>query len=132
MMELHLGGEKMKLDLESKTPAGLPLTVGVEGEQLVIRIGVDTLAFCFEISEDNQPYDAKAGDYRREYKVIDRHKFAKGVADGLKIEREDGSTWLTDAIDKACVDAVESDMGVEEDGRIVTNEMLHPQIDSGT
>lgn len=38
---------------------------------------------------------------------------------------------LTDAIDKACVDAVESDMGVEEDGRIVTNEMLHPKTDSG-
>jgi hypothetical protein len=116
----------MKLDLESKTPAGLPLTVGVEGDQLVIRIGVDTLAFCFEIGEDNQPFDEKANDFRREFKVTDKYKFAKGVADGLKIEREDGSTCLTDAIDKACVDAVESDMGVDEDGRIVTNEMLHP------
>lgn len=83
----------MKLDLESKTPQGLPLTVGVEENQLVIRIGVDILAFCFEIGEDNQPYDDKVNDFRREFKVIDRHKFAKGVAEGLMIEREDGSTW---------------------------------------
>ena len=117
----------MKLDLESKIPAGLPLTVGVEGDQLVIRIGVDTLAFCFEIGEDNQPYYEEAGDYRREYKVIDKHKFAKGVVDGLRDEEEDGSTPLTRILDTAFIRAVESDMGVDEDGRIVTNEMLHPQ-----
>lgn len=115
-----------KIDLESKTPAGLPLTVGVEGDQLVIRIGVDTLAFCFEIGDDNQPYDEKATDYRREFKVTDRHKFAKGVADGLCDEEEDGSTPLTKILDEAFIKAVESDMGVDEDGRIVTNEMLHP------
>ena len=114
------------MDLESKTPAGLPLTISVEGDQLVIRIGVDTLAWCFEISEDNQPYDEKAGDFRRSFKVTDVHRFAKGVGIGLKDEREDGSTLLTDAIDAACINAVESDMGVDEDGRIVTNEMLHP------
>jgi hypothetical protein len=116
----------MRFDLESKTPAGLPLTVGVEGDQLVIRIGVDTLAWCFEICEDNQPYDEKARDFRREWKVVDPHKFAKGVAYGLCIEEEDGSTPLTGILDAACVTAVEDDMGVAEDGRIVTNEMLHP------
>lgn len=87
---------------------------------------MDTLAWCFEISDDNQPFDEQANDFRRAFKVIDRHKFAKGVATGLFDEREDGSTLLTDAIDAACTDAVESDMGVKEDGRIVTNEMLHP------
>lgn len=115
-----------KLDLESKTPAGLPLTAGVEGDQLVIRIGIDTLAFCFEIGEENQPYDEDANDFRRSYKVIDRHKFAQGVAIGLKIEEEDGSTPLTKILDAAQIIAVEDDMGVAEDGRIVTNEMLHP------
>ena len=116
----------MRFDLESKTPAGLPLTVGVEGDQLVIRIGVDTLAWYFEIYEDNQLYDEKARDFRREWKVVDPHKFAKGVAYGLCIEEEDGSTPLTGILDAACVTAVEDDMGVAEDGRIVTNEMLHP------
>jgi hypothetical protein len=116
----------MGYDLASKTPAGLPLTVGVEGDQLVIRIGVDTLAWCFEISEDNQPFDEKAKDFRREWKVVDPHKFAKGVGSGLCIEEEDGSTPLTCILDAACVTAVEDDMGVAEDGRIVTNKMLHP------
>jgi len=117
----------MRFDLESKTPAGLPLTVGVEGDQLVIRIGVDTLAFCFEISEDNQPFDDEANDFRRSWKVTDKHKFAIGVAGGLRIEKEDGSTPLTDVLDAACIAAVENAMGVDEDGRIVTNEMLHPK-----
>lgn len=116
-----------KIDLNSETPAGLPLTIGVEGDQLVIRIGVDTLAFCFEIGEENQPFDEKANDFRRAYKVIDRHKFAKGVADGLQDEEEDGSTPLTNILDAAFIKAVESAMGVDEDGRLVTNEMLHPK-----
>ncbi len=119
----------MKLDLNSETLAGLPLTIGVEGDQLVIRIGVDTLAFCFEIGEDNQPYDDEARDFRRSWKVIDRHEFAKGVGIGLCVEDEDGSSDLTRVLDKACIRAVEDDMGIDEDGRIVTNEMLHPVVD---
>lgn len=118
------------MDLQSKTPAGLPLTVGVEGDQLVIRIGVDTLAWCFEISEDNHTYDEKAKDYRRDWKVVDPHKFAKGVARGLCTEEEDGSTPLTGILDAACIVAIEDDMGVDEDGRIATNEMLHPKEDA--
>lgn len=122
----------MKLDLNSETPAGLPLKIGVEGDQLVIRIGVDTLAFCFEISDDNQPFDDEANDFRRSWKVIDRHKFAEGVARGLQIQEEDGSTPLTRILDNACMRAVEDNMGIEEDGRIVTNEMLHPITDYPT
>ena len=113
-------------DLNSETPAGLPLTTGVEADQLVIRIGVDTLAFCFEVSEDNQPYDEKAGDFRRSWKVTDKHKFARGVAFGLLDEEEDGSTPISRILDAACIRAIEDAMGVDEDGRIVTNEMLHP------
>ena len=41
----------------SKTLAGRPLSIEVEGNELVIRIGVDTLQFCFETGEENQPYD---------------------------------------------------------------------------
>lgn len=114
------------LDLNSTTPAGLPLTIGVESDQLVIRIGVDTLAFCFEMSEDNQPFDDEAQDFRRAWRVDNRHKFAEGVAIGLQLQEEDGSTPLTHILDAACIRAIEDDMGVEEDGRIVTHEMLHP------
>jgi hypothetical protein len=107
----------------SKTLAGRPLTIGVEGDELVIRIGVDTLAYAFETSEENQPFDEKEDDFRRSWKVVDKHKFAKGVAVGLTDEEEDGSTPLTKILDEAYIRAIEDDMGVDEDGRIVTNEM---------
>ena len=111
-------------DTESKTPAGLPLTVGVEGDQLVIRIGVDTLAFCFERSDENQPYDESISDFKREWKVIDPHEFAKGVGFGLGVEKEDGSTPLSRVLDAACVYAIEDDRGVDIDGRPLTLAMI--------
>lgn len=117
----------MKLDLNSETPAGLPLTVGVEGDQLVMRIGVDTLAVAFMIGEANHTHDDDACDFRRDWKVIDRHKFAAGVARGMCVEDEDGSTPLTRVIDDACTVAVEDDMGVDEDGRLVTEIYITPQ-----
>jgi len=39
-------------------------------------------------------------------------------------EEEDGSTPLTEILDKAFIDAVEGAEGVDEDGRIVNLEML--------
>jgi len=107
-----------------KRLAGQPLTIGVEGDELVIRIGVDTLAFAFETGEDNQPFDEKANDFRRTWKVVDKHDFAKGVAIALCDEEEDGSTPLTKILDEAYIRAVEDDAGVDKDGRIVTKEML--------
>lgn len=106
------------------TLAGRPLEIGVEGEELVIRIGVDTLVFAFETGEENQPFDEKENDFRRSFKVTDKHQFAKGVANAICDEREDGSTPFTDVLDKAYIGAVESADGVDEDGRIVTEEML--------
>ena len=73
-----------------KTLAGQPLTIGVEGDELVIRIGVDTLVFCFETGEENQPYDEKAEDFRRAFKVVDKHKFAKGVGIAFFVKRKTG------------------------------------------
>jgi hypothetical protein len=108
----------------SKMLTGQPLTIGVEGDELVIRIGVGTLAFAFETGEENQPFDEKANDFRREWRVIDKYKFAKGVGIALCDEEEDGSTPITQILDVAYIRAVEDDMGVDEDGRIVTSEML--------
>jgi len=107
-----------------KTLAGQPLTIEVERNELVVRIGVDTLAFAFETGEENQPFDEKANNFRRSWKVINPHKFAKGVANALCIEEEDGSTPLTKLLDGAYIHAVENDEGVDEDGRLVTAEML--------
>ena len=110
----------------TQSRAGGPLFVGVVDDELVIRIGVGTLAWAFESGEENQPFDEKANDFRRSWRVTDPHKFAKGVGNGLCDEEEDGSTPLTKILDEAFIKAVENDMGVDEDGRIVTNEMLTP------
>ena len=104
--------------------AGQPLTVGVEGDELVIRIGVDTLVFAFETGEDNQPFDDEARDFRRSWKVVDKHRFAEGIGDALCDEEEDGSTPLTKVLDGACIHAVENAAGVDDDGRIVTAEIF--------
>ena len=50
----------------------------------------------------------------------------QGVGIALTDEREDGSTPLTDILNSAFIHAVEDDMGIDEDGRIVTDVMLHP------
>lgn len=107
-----------------KTLAGRPLKIGVEKGELVIRIGIDTLAWCFEIGEGNQSFDDEANDFRREFKVTDVKKFAEGVANALCDEEEDGSTPITRILDSAFIRAVEDGMGADEDGRIVTNEMM--------
>lgn len=103
------------------TLAGQPLKVGVEGDELVIRIGVDTLVFAFEIGEENNPFDEAANDFRRSFKVTNKYRFAKGVGHGLCVEGEDGSTPLTRILDEAYIRAVENDEGVDEDGRIVNS-----------
>lgn len=115
---------------DSQTNKDRPLTIAVEDDELVIRIGVDVLAHCFEIGEDNQPFNEELNDYQRTWKVIDKHEFAKGVAEGLREEEEDGSTPLTKILDAAFIRAVENDMGIDVDARIVTNEMLATGKDS--
>lgn len=92
----------------------LPLTVRVEGAQLVMRIGLDTLALAYQRSDSNHSVDIETGSFKQEFTVVDQVKFADGVASALQEEDEDGSTALTRALDAACERAVENDCGVEE------------------
>jgi hypothetical protein len=107
-----------------KTSAERSLTVKVEGDELVIRIGVDTLAFAFETSEENEYYDAQTKTVRKSWKIVDKHRFAKCVINAICEEKRDGSTPLTLFLDVACVRATEADMGVEVDGQVITYDML--------
>jgi hypothetical protein len=104
--------------------AGRPLTVKIEKDQLVIRVGIDTMAYAFETMEDNQPWDSAAANFRRIWKVTDKLQFARGMANVLCNESEDGSTPLTRLLDQCGTEAAENAAGVEEDGRIVTRKML--------
>ena len=83
-----------------------PLDVNIEQQQLVIRIGIDTLAFAFEESNENHKYDEKKHDWNKLVKVLDSEQFAKDVMYELTREEEDGSSNLTNLLDIACVEAL--------------------------
>jgi hypothetical protein len=69
----------------------------IEGKHLVISIGRSMLAFAAEHCDDNPGY-----------KVISKVKLAEDVVKELKEEREDGSTLVTDMLDKAVNAALEN------------------------
>lgn len=84
-----------------------PLAVEVKDGKLTISIGIERLAFCFENSDDNIPYDSENQDFPKLYEVVDQVEFAKDVGGMMLAELgEDGSTLLSDLFDKACIEAV--------------------------
>lgn len=102
----------------------LPLTVNITDEgELTIRIGINTLAFRSDRQEKNNPYDEATGGFKRLWRVVDAVEFAKEVLTELCREGEDGSTPLTDLLDKVCWNAIDNGcFGIEEDGRIDPSE----------
>lgn len=78
-------------------PSELPLTIGIEGQQLVIRIGISTLAFC--------THAEVGGPLPEDCKVVSERAWAKDVVAAMKIEEEDGATVINKAIDTAMKDA---------------------------
>lgn len=93
-----------------------PLEVHVTDDGvLTISIGVERLSYAFEEHEDNNPYDENTGDFKKLFKVINAHTFARDIRVALLQEEENGSTPLTVMLDKASWDAVEDgSQGVEE------------------
>ena len=61
-----------------------PLAVGVEGDELVIRIGVDTLAYAALNSDAFNVFSHVAKDYVLAFKIGNNHEFAAAVARELK------------------------------------------------
>jgi hypothetical protein len=98
-----------------KCGANTPLLVDVKRGQLVIRIGVNTLAGAFVFSSNNNPYDEKKGDYVQVLKVIDAKEFAVDITGAMESQEEDGSSPLSDFLDEMFEAAVNNgSMGVDE------------------
>ncbi len=92
-----------------------PLTIAVEGDELVIRIGVDVLVDAAMRSEAFIPFDDEANDFVEKFHVSDKHAFARGVAIELKDEDpDDGSTALTRNLDECFLRCIENDYGIKE------------------
>jgi hypothetical protein len=82
-----------------------PLKVGIENNQLVIRIGIDRLAYSAENCERFYDYNFHEGPPY--IKITNNEEFANDVIRQLVKEAEDGSTPLDGLLDDACVDAYE-------------------------
>jgi hypothetical protein len=79
-----------------------PLTVQIEEEELVLRIGVDTLAWACE-------HCPKLEDdwFDPTYKVTDPAGFARDVLRELEREEEDGTTAVHVLLDAVIVEAID-------------------------
>lgn len=86
---------------------GRGLEVKIERGALVIRIGAQTLAHACSYSDWANPFDEAKDDYIRTFAITDAAQFAKDVLHAMLNEREDGSTPLSDFLDKMSEAAVE-------------------------
>jgi len=77
----------------------LPLQCNVEGDQLVIRIGVGTLAWASK--------NRNGGVIPNNFKVVDKHQLAADVANAITHDDELGNTMLGDMLDEATQDAMD-------------------------
>ena len=82
-----------------------PLTVEVTKSELVIRIGINTLAFAAEHNPDLfDPETNKTPPYRR---IVNKIALAKDTANALLEERENGSTPISRVLDECIESAIE-------------------------
>ena len=94
---------------------GMPLRAAVENNQLSFAVGVRTLAFAFENSEENNPYDEEFCDTKRQFSISEPWRFAKDVCHELNREGEDGSTPLTRFLDSMMGEAVnQGSLGIHD------------------
>lgn len=90
---------------QSNNPVDLPLQVAIEDEQLVIRIGIGTLAFAAEYCAEFYSEDIHQGSIGPYVRVTNREALARDVVRALTSEEEDGTTPLHLLFDQAFVDA---------------------------
>jgi hypothetical protein len=87
----------------SERPEDAPLTCGVENGRLVIAIGIETLAYAFIHGPvgDRLAYDEDKADWdHSRVRVTDPEQWAKEIEMAMEHEDEDGSSPLTNFIDK--------------------------------
>lgn len=85
----------------------MPLDANVEDDQLVIRIGIDTLKFSAEFGPVFYDYDRHQASNGPYVKILDARVLAEDVIRELLREKEDGSSPLSDMLDEALVAAME-------------------------
>jgi hypothetical protein len=79
----------------------LPLEVEIKNYELVIHIGLESLAYAADQSDLFNPYDPEKNNFVRQFQVSDAEEWAKDINRELTREEEDGSSMLTNLFDKA-------------------------------
>lgn len=88
------------------------LTVGIEGDEVVIRIGIDTLKYA---TENGSGCDFETEDGENRYVVTNSEEWARSVVLALEQEEEDGTTPVHAMFEAAFVEALEQGFdGIEE------------------
>jgi len=90
--------------MEDQVKDEMPLRCEIKDGAIDMGVGLNVLAFAAW----NHPgfWDGESGTDVPNIKVIDLDRFAKEVMVEINREREDGSTLLTDMLDKAIEQAV--------------------------
>jgi hypothetical protein len=105
-----MGSQRKKEMKWKETPLRSRLDKGC----LIIEVGVNVLAHAFNESDFAKPYAEEVNNWRQRFRVVDVAKFAAEVREQMFNEKEDGSTPLSDFLDKMCRLAVEDgSQGVE-------------------
>lgn len=96
-----------------------PLTCEIKDGQLIIRVGIATLAFCATNEDTGVLIDRDGdGELLPSPKVGNAAEFANDVRLVLLHEEEDGSSQLTSFLDEAMREAAdEGSLGLEYPGR---------------
>jgi len=84
-----------------------PLDVKVENGELVIHIGIHTLAHAVSYADWAAPFDTGCDDNIRTFAITDPEQLARDVLLEMQSEAEDGSSPLSDFLDamtKAALD----------------------------
>lgn len=103
-------------------PADQPFSCKVESDELVIRIGINVLSYAAnsEYNEVFWPNDEVTGFPVQRWVVIDPLEWAKDIKCELTREEEDGSSPLTNLLDKMFEKALDQ-------GSLGAEECPHPQ-----
>ena len=88
-------------------PADKYLTYEVVDDELVVRIGIDTLAFAADHNDLFNPFDEDSNKWFQRWKVIDNKGWAEDVAHELNREDEVGGSPLIYLIEKMFEKAME-------------------------
>ena len=94
--------------MKSKSKKDAVMNCKISKGKLVVEIGIGTLAFAFENSDYNNPWDTTENKNIKQDSVANKKMFAEDVVRELLEEAEDGSSMLTKLFDDACQKAVEN------------------------